>query len=493
MAEFDKHAYKEKFRPDADSNLDNEVDAALAGVSLDSLYGSGQRRERTEEEKELASKGLRRGKILSVGTDEVFVDFGGKTQGIVPSEQFEALPQVGEEMDFHVDRFDPREGLLILTRKGALATNVSWESLEVGQIVEGEVTGMNKGGLELTIKSMRAFMPSGQVDIVFHKDISIFIGQRMQAEVTQCDRSSKNLIVSRRNILEREREAARAKMIEELAEGQVRRGTVRKIEAFGAFVDIGGMDGLIHISEMSHRRVKNAGEIVKVGDVVDVKVVKIDKETGKIGLSLKQAMADPWQHAAERYPVGTAITARVARVEGFGAFLEAEEGIEGLLPVSEMSWQRIRHPSDVVKEGDTVKVVVISLDPLQKRMSLSLKQAGGDPWADIEGKYMADMVVPGKVTRTAEFGAFVELEPGLEGLVHISEISAQRIRSAGDVLKPGQEVRVHVLEVDKDRRRISLSIRRADEVSAPEPAAGATPAEPVKKKKRPQLRGGLDF
>ena len=490
MAESERNQYKEKFRPDADAALDREIEDALAGVSIDNLYGSGKPRQRTEEERELAAKGLRRGKILSIGPDDVFVDFGGKAQGIVPTEQLEPLPEVGQEMEFHVDRFDPREGLLILSRPGSVAAHVSWDNLEIGQIVEGEITGMNKGGLEMTIKGMRAFMPAGQVDVVFHKDISVFIGQRVQAEVTQFERNQKNMIVSRRNIMEREKEANRQKMLAELTEGQICRGTVRKVEPFGAFVDIGGADGLIHVSEMSHRRVKSPDEVVKVGDVVDVKIIRIDKEAGKIGLSLKQAMADPWQHAAERYAVGTAITGRVARVEAFGAFLEAEEGIEGLLPVSEMSWQRIRHPSDVVKEGDTIKVVVISLDPLQKRMSFSLKQAGGDPWAGIEGKYMTDMVVPGKVTRTAEFGAFVELEAGLEGLVHVSEISEQRIRSAGDVLKPGQDVRVRVLEVDKDRRRISLSIRRANEPAVEAPVAVADPA---KKKKRPQLRGGLEF
>jgi small subunit ribosomal protein S1 len=263
---------------------------------------------------------------------------------------------------------------------------------------------------------------------------------------------------------------------------------------YGAFVDIGGVDGLLHISEMSHRRVRNPAEVVKVGDVVDVMIVKIDEDTGKIGLSLKQAMADPWTDAANKYPVGTALTARVARVEGFGAFLEVEEGMEGLLPVSEISWQRIRHPSDVLKDGDTVKVVVIALDPVARRMTFSIKQAGGDPWSGAEDRFPTDAVVNGKVTRVAEFGAFVELEPGLEGLVHVSELAAHRVRAPADVVKPGQEVRVRVLELDKEKRRIALSIRRAEEAmpaATSAPAAGA--AEPAKKKKRPQLRGGLDF
>src|SRR3954471_6557598 len=376
----DKDQYKQKFRPDTDSALDQELSAALGELSMEKLYGFDKpQAEKTESTEQLAAKGLRKGRVVSIGKDDVFVDLGGKSQGIVSLTQFETVPTVGEELEFHVERYDPREGLLILTRKGALASNVSWDNLEIGQIVEGAVTGMNKGGLELQIKSMRAFMPAGQVDLVFQKDISTFIGQRMTAEVTQFDRGAKNLIVSRRNILEREKEESRQKMLAELAEGQVRRGSVTSVMDYGAFVDIGGVDGLLHISEMSHRRVRNPAEVVKVGDVVDVMIVKIDPETGKIGLSLKQAMADPWVDAGTKYPVGTALTGRVARVEGFGAFLEAEEGMEGLLPISEISWQRIKHPSDVLKEGDTVKVVVINLDPVARRMTFSIKQAGGDP------------------------------------------------------------------------------------------------------------------
>ena len=495
-----KDAYKEKFRPDADAALDREIENALGGMSIESLLEADEPAKASTPAAPQqrgaggGRRGPRTGKIISVQKDHAFVDLGGKDQGIVPMQQFEQEPTVGQEMEFVVERYDPSEGLLILNRKGALAQNVTWESLDIGQIVEGEVTGMNKGGLELKIKSMRAFMPAGQVDVVFHQDISTFIGQRLQAEVTQFDREKKNLIVSRRNILEREKEAAREKMMEEIAEGQVRRGTVRSVMDYGAFVDMGGLDGLLHVSEMSHRRIRNPNEVVKVGDVVDVKIVKIDKETGKIGLSLKQAMQDPWVDAAGRYTAGTTLTARVARVESFGAFLEAEEGIEGLLPVSEMSWQRIKHPSDIVREGDTVKVVVLQIDTSQRRLSFSLKQAGPDPWSGVNDRYATHTVVTGKVTRVADFGAFVELEPGLEGLAHISELSNQRVRTPNDVVKPGQDVRVRILEIDKDKRRISLSVKRADETAAPEPtAAAATPATPEKKKKRPQLRGGLDF
>ena len=492
--------YKEKFRPDADPALDREVEAALAGVSVEQLYATDrpqpQQQGQTDQQpaQPAAQDGAKRGKVISIGRDDVFVDLGGKSQGVAPLSHFETV-KIGDEFEFTVDRYDEREGLLILSRKGVVSTNVSWENLEVGQVVEGTVTGMNKGGLELEVKSMRAFMPSGQVDLYFTKDISVYLGQRLTAEVMQFERGAKNLILSRRALLERQKEEARQKLLEELAEGQTRRGIVRSVTDYGAFVDIGGMDGLLHVSEMSHRRGRHPSEFVKVGDLVDVKIIKLDKESGKMSLSLKQAMPDPWANVETRYASGSAVTGRVTRVEPFGAFVEVEEGLEGLLPVSEMSWQRIRHPSDVVKPGDTIKLVVLAVDPDQKRMSFSLKQAGPDPWAQVKERYALDTVVPGKVTRVVDFGAFVELEPGLEGLVHISELAPHRVKSAGDVVKPGQEVQVRVLEVDRDARRVSLSIRRASEpaaVPAPSPAPGA-PVAPAKKKKKTELRGGLDW
>lgn len=486
--------YKEKFRPDADPALDKEIEAALSGVSVEQLYGFDQPKPAADASQQPAaapaSGGARKGKVVNIRRDDVFVDLGGKSQGVAPLAHFDTV-KIGDEFEFTVDRYDEHEGLLILSRKGVVSTNVSWETLEVGQVVEGTVTGMNKGGLEVDVKGMRAFMPSGQVDLYFMKDISTLLGQRITAEVMQFDRNAKNLVVSRRALLERQKEEARQKLLAELAEGQTRRGVVRSVMDYGAFVDLGGIDGLLHVSEMSHRRGRHPSEFVKVADLVDVKIIKLDKETGKLSLSLKQAMPDPWANVETRYPVGTTVTGRVTRIEPFGAFIEVEEGLEGLLPVSEMSWQRIRHPSDVVKVGDTIKLVVISLDAGHQRMSFSLKQAGPDPWAQVKEKYAVDTVVPGKVTRVVDFGAFVELEPGLEGLVHISELAPHRVKSAGDVVKPGQEVQVRVLEIDKEARRISLSIRRAAEPTpAPAPAVAATPA---KKKKKPELRGGLDW
>ncbi len=481
---------KEKYRPT--DKLDEQVEQELGDLSLDSLYGFDQPKQNQPPSRD-QPKGPKRGRVISVDAkkDEVFVDFGGKSQGVAAYSQFETEPKVGDEMEFHVERYDPAEGLLILNKKGAASQHVTWENLEIGQVVEGMVTGVNKGGLELQIKGMRAFMPSGQVDIYFQPDLNTFLNQKIKAEVTQFDAHAKNLILSRRNILEREKEEQKAKLLTEIAEGQVRRGTIRSVMDYGAFVDLGGLDGLLHVSEITHRRGIKPSEFVKVGDIVDVKVIRIDKETGKLSLSLKQMMADPWVGAEGKYTVGTPVTGRVSKVESFGAFIEVEEGVEGLLPVSEMSYQRIRHPNEIVKEGDTLRLVVISLEAANKRISFSLKQAGPDPWKTIEERYARDMTVNGAVTRTADFGAFIELEPGLEGLVHISELSNQRVRAVTDVVKPGDSVQVRVLEIDKEARRISLSMKRAAE--AVPVTTGAAPQPVQSKKKKPQLRGGLDF
>jgi small subunit ribosomal protein S1 len=484
--------YREKFRPDADGALDAQIDAALAGLPEDLLNGSTAQ---TAAGPKSVGGAMRKGRIVSIDKDDVLVDLGGKDQGVASLAQFEEEPVVGQEVEFQVQGFEERDGLLILARKGAAAERVNWETLEIGQVVEGMVTGVNKGGLELDIKGMRAFMPAGQVEIFHVPDLSQFLNQKLTAEVMQFDRHARNIVLSRRNLLEQQREEAKKKLLEDLDVNQIRRGVVRNVLDFGAFVDLGGVEGLLHVSEMSFRRVKNAAELVKAGDVLDVKIIRFDRETGKLSLSLKQARGvDPWQDAGAKYSVGTRLTGRVTKLETFGAFIEVEEGIEGLLPLSEISHRRIKYPAEVMKEGDTLALVVISSDPAARRLAFSLKQAGPDPWANIQERYATDMLVSGVISRIAEFGAFVELEPGLEGLIHISELTDRRVRSAGDVVKAGQSVQVRVLETDGENRRMSLSLKRAAAAipAAPTTAADSSPPPLEKKKKRPELRGGLD-
>lgn len=481
---------KEKFRPSTDADLQKQVDAALEGVSVEQLLNAPP-----TAESRARIHGLQTGVIHSINIQkgEVLVELDGKNQGVVPLTQFDTEPRIGDVMDFFVDRYDEREGIYKLLKKGAAQLHAQWESLQPGQILEGTVTAMNKGGLEMQIGSIRAFMPAGQVDIQYHKDISVFIGQKLKVAVQKVDRRNHNLIVSRRQVLEQERKEQQKALFDELAEGQTRRGTVRSVTDYGAFVDLGGADGLIHISELSHRRGVKASDVVQVGDLVDVKVTKFDRETGKISLSLKQLMADPWQGAETKYPVGSQVTGRIARIEKFGAFVEIEEGLEGLLPLSEISWQRVNRVEDVLKVNDIVKLSVIAIDPVAKKLTFSLKQAGPDPWKTAAEKYHPQDVVSGKVLRTVDFGAFIELEPGLEGLVHISELADRRVKNASEVVKPGDTVQVRILEIDPEKKRISLSIKQ---VSNPAPAAAepATKTEPPKKpKKQKQLRGGLEF
>ena len=480
---------KEKFRTSADPELDSAIEAAMEGVSMDSLVGD------TAAEGRERLKGVHTGTVVVCDDKqgELLIEIDGKNQGMAPMEQFDPIPGVGDQVEVHVERFDEQLGMYKLSKKGSAAASAEWDTMHVGQVLEGTVTAVNKGGLELQFGTgMRGFMPSGQIDIAFHKDISIFLNQRMKAAVQKFDKRAKNLIVSRRQIIEGERQELKGKLFEELAEGQTRRGTVRAVMDFGAFVDLGGADGLIHISELTHRRGTKASDVVAVGDIVDVKITKFDRESGKIGLSLKQLMADPWAGAETKYGVGMSVTGRVTKIEKFGAFIEVEEGLEGLLPISEISWQRVNSVGDVLKENDIIKAAVIGIDTQAKKLTFSLKQAGPDPWKTAAEKYNRHDVVKAKVGRIVDFGVFCELEPGLEGLVHISEVSDRRIRSASDVVKVGEEIDVRVLEVDAEKRRISLSIKQVKE-AAPSPAAAVVPETPKKPRKNAgPLRGGLE-
>jgi small subunit ribosomal protein S1 len=483
---------KEKFRPTVDADLDSQVDAALAGVSIDQILDAAAPSAGAEGRGRIS--GVQTGVVHSINIQagEVLVELDGKNQGVAPLTQFDEEPRIGDVMEFFVERFDERESIYKLLKKGAAAAHAEWDTLHAGQILEGTITAMNKGGLEMQIGTLRAFMPAGQVDIQFHKDISVFLGQKAKVAVQKVDRKARNLIVSRRQVIEGERKELQAKLFEELAEGQTRRGTVRSVMDYGAFVDLGGADGLVHISELTHRRGVRAADVVKVGDLVDVKVTKFDRESGKISLSLKQLMADPWQGAEMKYSVGTPVTGRVSKIEKFGAFVEVEEGLEGLLPVSEISWQRVNRVDEVLKVDDIVKLAVIAIDPVAKKLTFSLKQAGPDPWKSAAERYNRGDVVTGTIQRVVDFGAFVELEPGLEGLVHISELSDRRVKTPGEVAKAGQQTEVRILEVDAEKRRISLSIKQVKAPAPlPEPVA-TTPATPAKPRKKKELRGGLE-
>lgn len=473
-----------------DAELKRELDAALGEMSADDL-------DRVAVPAPLSlgpdEHGRLQGRIVSIHDADVFVDVGSKSEGVVPLDEFEpdAPPVVGQVLSLVPHGIDQESGLMRLSLHEAKVA-ASLESLRVGDVVKARVTGSNIGGLELRVHGLRGFMPMSQVDLVRHDDFATFIGRWLECEVTEIDRRGKNLVLSRRRVLERERAEERQQLRFQLADGQVRKGVVRRLTDFGAFVDLGGIDGLLHVSDMSWGRVQHPREVVKEGDTVEVKILKVDLVKDRISLGLKQLSPDPWTLVEGQYHAGDTIEGRVTKLMNFGAFVELQPGVEGLIPVSEMSWtQRVTRPADLLKPGDSVRVVVLTVDAQARKLSLSLKALGEDPWKGVTERYQPEALVKGAVTRITNFGAFVQLEEGVEGLVHISQLSHQRVRAVSDVVKVGDVVAVRVLGVEPEHRRISLSLKSAETPAATPPAEEQAPAKP--KKPRRQLRGGLTF
>jgi small subunit ribosomal protein S1 len=473
--------------------LDREVAAAMASMAPSDL---AELRGEVAADRSASSPGTELvGTVSGVTNDDVFVQFGIKSQGVLPRSQFgkKEVVEVGRRVDVVVERFDADSGLLIVNRKGALQ-RATWTTLTVGMMVEGKVIGVIKGGLEVDLKGIRAFMPSSHVDAVPMKDISLLLNQTLRCEVLEVDRRRKNVLLSRRKAMEKELAEARAKLKAELAAGQVRPGVVRTITDYGAFVDLGGVDGLLHIRDLSWGTVRKVTDVVSLGQHVEVMILEIDSKRDRISLGLKQSLPDPWGHAAERYPLGTAVKARVVRMADFGAFAEVEPGVDGLIPNSEMTWERGKRPSDSVSVGSVIECVVIRLEVEKRRLALSMKQVQPDPWAGVLDGFTVNGHAKGRITRLVDFGAFVELVPGVEGLIHISELADHRVKSCRDVVQVGQEVDARVLGVDKEQRRISLSIKP---LAAPAPAMAAVnvaatqPPKVVVKKRKKELRGGL--
>lgn len=461
-----------------DDQVQRELEAALGDQSVEQLMemaaasveGHSEDQEQKDAGPESGAPGqfiqdVRRGRVTAIRGDEVFVDiagFEGKHQGIVSLKQFERPPHIGCIMEFVVERLEEAEGLLVLSREGA-AGRATWDQLRRGAVVEARVLGTNKGGLELEIVGgIQAFMPAGQVDLRYVDDLTALVGQKLQALVQQIYRRAKRVVLSRRLLLEQRRAAEKRKFWDEAEVGQLREGTVSSITNYGAFVDLGGVDGLVHVSDLSYSHINNPQDVLDVGQPVQVKVLKLEREKNRISLGIKQVAPDPWDGIVARMKPQDQVTGRVVRTTNFGAFVEIESGVDGLLPISEMSWRRISKPAEVVKVGDVLKVAVVQIDPVKRHLRLSLKQAGSDPWTDAEIKFAKDSLVEATVTALTEFGAFCELEPGVEGLVHISELSDRRIGKVEDVLQPGDRKQFRVIDLDPQQRRISLSLKAVD-------------------------------
>jgi small subunit ribosomal protein S1 len=407
----------------------------------------------------------REGTVISVSSDAIVLDIGGKTEGILPFTALEAGEtfKPGDKLQVTIKGRDP-EGYYELAR-GNVQRPIDWAALETAfaekTTIIGTVTAAIKGGLSVDV-GVRAFLPASRSGTRDAAEMEKLVGQEIRCRITKLDAADEDVVVDRRVIAEEEERSQRERRYNELKEGDTVTGTVRSLMDYGAFVSIGGVDGLLHVGEIAWSRVSKPADVLSVGQQVEAKVIKIEPAQHRISLSMRQLQPHPWDAVAGKYKVGERVRGTVTRIMDFGAFVELEPGIEGLIHVSEMSWaKKVRKPSDAVKTGETVEVVILGVSPAERRISLGLKQALGDPWVDIAQKVSLGSVVEGPVTSILKFGAFVQLAEGVEGMIHVSDLSAERrINHPQDVLRVGQSVKAQVLEVDAEKRRIKLGIKQ---------------------------------
>ena len=411
-----------------------------------------------------------RAKVLRVTDNAVILDVGFKSEGAVPRDEFknpDAL-KPGDEVEVYLENLEDQEGVVVLSKKKADFLRV-WEKIkhayENDEKVPGTLVRKIKGGVTVDLMGVDAFLPGSQIALRRVPNIEELIGQTFEFKIIKLNKRRRNIVVSRRVILEQEREQKREQLVKELLVGQVRRGVVKNVTDFGAFIDLGGLDGLLHITDMSWGRVGHPSEIVQIGDELDVKVLDIDWERERISLGLKQLLPYPWKDVERKYPVGSRVRGKVVSITNYGAFIELEKGIEGLVHISEMSWTRnVKHPSKLVNIGDEIEAVVLKVDRDEEKISLGMKQIEEDPWLALPLKYPTGTRVTGKVRNLTSFGAFVEIEPGIDGLIHISDMSwTKRVQHPSEVLRKGDEVEVVVLGVDSENKRISLGLKQTEE------------------------------
>ena len=409
-----------------------------------------------------------KGFVAHINQDFVLVDVGYKSEGRIQIAEFldedgQLTVKVGDEVKVLFERAENEHGYIVLSRKKA-ESQVTWGKIEEageGGIVEGKIVSKVKGGLNVDIGIM-AFLPASQVDIRPGGNLDRYIGQTAQFKILKMNRKRGNVVLSRRVLLEEDRESMKKETLANLAEGQILPGIVKNITDYGAFVDLGGLDGLLHITDMSWGRLTHPSEVIKVGDKIDVMVLKYDSAKGKISLGLKQTQTDPWLTVEGKYEVGAQVTGKVVSLADYGAFISLEEGVEGLVHVSEMSWtRRLRHPSEILKVGDEVTAVVLGVDSGNRRISLGMKQTEVNPWTVIGEKYPVGTKIQGQIKNITDFGMFIGIEDGIDGLVHVSDISwTKRIKHPGELFAKGQNVQAVVLNIDSENERLSLGIKQ---------------------------------
>lgn len=406
-----------------------------------------------------------KGTIVQVNPDSVIVDVGFKSEGVIPLSEFfdekgALTVKVGDVFDVLVERTESETGLISLSKEKADRQKI-WNSLEEGAVVEGRIVSRIKGGLAVDI-GVNAFLPGSQVDLRPVRNLDKLLGETFQFKIIKLNKRRGNIVLSRRVLLEDQRENLRSDTLKTLEEGQVVDGVVKNLTDYGAFIDLGGIDGLLHITDMSWGRVSHPSDILAVGDKIKVKVLKFDREKERVSLGLKQIAPDPWLDVEQKYPVGLRVKGKVVSLTDYGAFVELEEGVEGLIHVSEMSWtKRIKHPNKVLNIGDEVESVVLALDIPNRRISLGLKQAEPNPWEVIGEKFPIGTIIEGQVKNITDFGIFVGVDEGIDGLVHISDLSwTKRIKHPSELYKKGDIVKAVVLNIDRENERFSLGIKQ---------------------------------
>ncbi|MBU6414547.1 MAG: 30S ribosomal protein S1 [Planctomycetes bacterium] len=409
-----------------------------------------------------------KGKVRGMAGNDVVVDVGLKSEGLIPKEEFEGGPEpkIGDEVSVLFDGHE-EDGQVILSKRKA-DRQLNWQRIldttKEGDVVEGMITRKIKGGLLMDI-GVQVFLPASQVDVRRPGDVGDFMGRKIRAVILKIDLERRNIVVSRRKLIEDERDNAKKRLMEHLKEGEIVNGEVKNIADFGAFIDLGGIDGLLHITDMSWSRINHPSELLKLGQKIEVKVLNIDREKEKIALGLKQKETSPWEEIERKYPVNSRVKGAVVNIMTYGAFVRLEDGIEGLVHISEMSWtRRVNHPSEMVKQGDEVEVVVLEINKDKQEISLGMKQIEVNPWELVSEKYPPGTIIEGAVRNLANYGAFVEIEPGIDGLLHISDISwTKKITHPQEIYKKGDQVRCVVLEVDQSKQRISLGVKQLTE------------------------------
>ncbi len=435
---------------------------SVFGKALEEFYSSS-------EKKVLQEGAIIEGTIVGQTEKEVLVDIGYKSEGILPTDEFEDPSQIqnGEKINVLLETKEDENGMVVVSKRKADRT-LGWERIinnyKEGDTIDGRISRKVKGGMMVDI-GLDAFLPASQISLRGAQNIDQHLGKTYTFMIVKINKARKNIVLSRRELLLKEREENKNKLLKEIEIGQIRSGLVKNIADFGVFIDLGGVDGLLHITDMSWGRISHPSEMVAIGDTIEVKILDIDKENLKISLGLKQKTKSPWQGIENKYPVGEKIKGKVVNIVPYGAFIELEKGVEGLIHISEFSWtRRISHPSEMLAIGDIVEAVVLSLDVNNQKIALGIKQTEADPWQGISAKYPAGSHVKGRVRNLTDYGAFVELEEGIDGLIHVSDLSwTKKINNPAEYLKKGQKVEAVVLSVDEVNHKIGLGLKQLEE------------------------------